>query len=275
MFFSKMHGLGNDFMVINNITQKIVNITPALIRNLSNRNLGIGFDQLLLVNQSKDPTIDFYYRIFNADGSEVEQCGNGARCFAYFVYLKGLTKKKKISVRTKKTHMILEILGNNQIKVNMGEPIFNLSLIPCEWTVQKNYYSIKIFDKNLKFGIVSMGNPHCVTIVKNLSTYEVESIGSLVSNNVVFPNKINVGFMEIVNNSQINLRVYERGIGETKACGSGACAAVATGIYNKLLSEQVKVSLSGGDLYITWKGLGNDMYMTGPATHVYDGYIFL
>lgn len=275
IFFSKMHGLGNDFMVIDNITQKMVNFTPALIRNLSNRNLGIGFDQLLLINQSNDPTVDFYYRIFNADGSEVEQCGNGVRCFAYFVYLKGLTKKKKISVRTKKTHMILEILGNNQIKVNMGKPIFNLALIPCEWTVQKNYYAIKVFDKNLLFGIVSMGNPHCVTIVKNLSTYEVKSIGSLVSNNVIFPNKINVGFMEIINSNNINLRVYERGIGETKACGSGACAAVAIGIYNKLLSEKVKVSLSGGNLYITWKGSGNNMYMTGPATHVYDGYIFL
>lgn len=270
-----MHGLGNDFMVIDNITQKMVNLTPALIHNLSNRNLGIGFDQLLLINQSNDPTVDFYYRIFNADGSEVEQCGNGVRCFAYFVYLKGLTKKKKISVRTKKTHMILEILGNKQIKVNMGEPIFNIALIPCKWTVQKNFYAIKIFDKNLLFGIVSMGNPHCVTIVKNLFTYEVESIGSSVSNNVIFPNKINVGFMEIVNSDNVNLRVYERGIGETKACGSGACAAVAIGIYNKLLSEQVKVSLPGGSLYITWKGSGNNMYMTGSATHVYDGYIFL
>ncbi|MCW5196729.1 diaminopimelate epimerase [Buchnera aphidicola (Pemphigus obesinymphae)] len=275
MFFSKMHGLGNDFMVIDNITQKMVNFTPALIRNLSNRNLGIGFDQLLLINQSNDPTIDFYYRIFNADGSEVEQCGNGVRCFAYFVYLKGLTKKKKISVRTKKTHMILEILENNQIKVNMGEPVFDLALIPCQWTVQKKFYTIKIFDKNLPFGIVSMGNPHCVTIVKNLSAYEVESIGSSVSNNVIFPNKINVGFMEIINSDNINLRVYERGVGETKACGSGACAAVAIGIYNKLLSEQVKVSLSGGNLYITWKGSGNNMYMIGSATHVYDGYIFL
>ncbi|CAL4044093.1 diaminopimelate epimerase [Buchnera aphidicola] len=275
MFFSKMHGLGNDFMVIDNIRQNMVNITSKLIFNLSNRNLGVGFDQLLLVNKSNDSTIDFYYRIFNADGSEVEQCGNGARCFAYFVYLKGLTKKNRIFVSTSTKRMELEIINHNQIKVNMGEPIFDPLLIPFLWMEKKKYYSIKILNKNLLFSIVSIGNPHCVIIVKNLHTYPVESIGSLISNHTLFPEKINVGFMEIINSNHIALRVYERGVGETQACGSGACAAVAIGINNQLLSERVKVSLSGGDLYINWKGLDNDMYMTGPAIHVYDGHIFL
>lgn len=275
LFFSKMHGLGNDFMLIDNIRQKTVDITPELIRYLSDRNLGIGFDQLLLVNKSDHPNVDFHYRIFNADGSEVAQCGNGARCFAYFVYLKGLTNKKKFSISTSKKHMVLEIISKDKIRVNMGEPIFDPILIPCKFKQKKSFYSIKILNKNLKFGIVSMGNPHCVTIVKDLYNYKIKLIGSLVSHHILFPKKINVGFMEIIKHNHINLRVYERGAGETKACGSGACAAVAIGINNKLFSKTVKVCLSGGDLYIDWKGLGNDMYMTGPATHVYDGHIFL
>jgi diaminopimelate epimerase len=275
LFFSKMHGLGNDFMLIDNIRQKTVNITPKLIRYLSDRNLGIGFDQLLLVNKSDNPDVDFHYRIFNANGSEVAQCGNGARCFAYFVYLKGLTDKKNISISTNTKRMVLEIISNDKIKVNMGEPIFDPILIPCRFKEKRSFYSIKILNKYLKFGIVSMGNPHCVTIVKDLYNYGIELIGSLVSHHTLFPTEINVGFMEIIQHDYIRLRVYERGVGETRACGSGACAAVAIGIYNKLLSKTVKVCLSGGDLYIDWEGLGNDMYMTGPATHVYDGHIIL
>ncbi|HXK00681.1 MAG TPA: diaminopimelate epimerase [Buchnera sp. (in: enterobacteria)] len=275
MFFSKMHGLGNDFMLIDNIRQKTVNMTPELICRLSDRNLGIGFDQLLLVNKSDNPNVDFHYRIFNANGSEAAQCGNGARCFAYFVYLKGLTNKKIFSISTNTQRMVLKIISSDKIIVNMGEPIFDPIFIPCQFKEKKNFYSIKILNKNLLFGIVSMGNPHCVTIVKDLYNYKIEPIASLVSRHILFPKEINVGFMEIIKHNYINLRVYERGVGETKACGSGACAAVAIGIYNKLLSNTVKVCLSGGNLYIDWKGLGNDMYMTGPATHVYDGCIFL
>ncbi len=270
--FSKMHGLGNDFMVVDCLTQNIF-FSPDLIRRLADRNRGIGFDQLLVVEAPYDPETDFHYRIFNADGTEVEQCGNGARCFARFVRMKGLTNKISISVSTKKGKMTLKVEDDDQITVNMGEPVFEPNKIPFKATQAEKTYLLRAEDKTLFCGAVSMGNPHCVTVVDDVDNYDVDKYGPLVEGHERFPERVNAGFMEIVSPNEVKLRVYERGAGETQACGSGACGAVAIGIMQELLGEEVKVSLPGGDLYITWKGPGYPLFMTGPAAHVYDGQL--
>ena len=270
--FSKMHGLGNDFMVVDCLTQNIF-FSPDLIRRLADRNRGIGFDQLLVVEAPYDPETDFHYRIFNSDGTEVEQCGNGARCFARFVRMKGLTNRTTISVSTKKGKMSLKVEDDDQITVNMGEPQFEPNKIPFKATQAEKTYLLRAEDKTLFCGAVSMGNPHCVTVVDDVDNYDVDKYGPLVEGHERFPERVNAGFMEIVSPSEIKLRVYERGAGETQACGSGACAAVAIGIMQELLEEDVKVSLPGGDLRIVWQGLGKPLFMTGPATHVYDGQL--
>lgn len=270
--FSKMHGLGNDFMVVDCLTQNIF-FSPDLIRRLADRNRGIGFDQLLVVEAPYDPETDFHYRIFNADGTEVEQCGNGARCFARFVRMKGLTNKISISVSTKKGKMTLKVEDDDQITVNMGEPVFEPNKIPFKATQAEKTYLLRAEDKTLFCGAVSMGNPHCVTVVDDVDNYDVDKYGPLVEAHERFPEHVNAGFMEIVSPSEVKLRVYERGAGETQACGSGACGAVAIGIMQELLGEDVNVSLPGGDLQISWKGPGYPLFMTGPATHVYDGQL--
>ncbi|MDD9157775.1 diaminopimelate epimerase [Aliivibrio sp. S4TY2] len=270
--FSKMHGLGNDFMVVDCLTQNIF-FSPDLIRRLADRNRGIGFDQLLVVEAPYDPETDFHYRIFNADGTEVEQCGNGARCFARFVRMKGLTNKISISVSTKKGKMTLKVEDDDQITVNMGEPVFEPNKIPFKATQAEKTYLLRADDKTLFCGAVSMGNPHCVTVVDNVDNYDVDKYGPLVEGHERFPERVNAGFMEIVSPNEVKLRVYERGAGETQACGSGACGAVAIGIMQELLAEEVNVSLPGGDLQISWKGPGYPLFMTGPATHVYDGQL--
>ncbi|MCG9555277.1 diaminopimelate epimerase [Vibrio sp. Isolate31] len=270
--FSKMHGLGNDFMVVDCITQNIF-FSPDLIRRLADRHTGVGFDQLLVVEAPYDPETDFHYRIFNADGSEVEQCGNGARCFARFVRMKGLTNKYSINVSTKKGKMVLKIEENNLITVNMGIPEFEPSKIPFKAKQPEKTYILRTDAHTLFCGAVSMGNPHVVTVVDDVDTADVNTLGPLLESHERFPERVNAGFMQVVNREEVRLRVYERGAGETQACGSGACGAVAVGITQGLLAENVKVSLPGGDLHISWQGPGKPLYMTGPATHVFDGQL--
>ncbi|UAB70439.1 diaminopimelate epimerase [Vibrio sp. SCSIO 43132] len=270
--FSKMHGLGNDFMVVDCITQNVF-FSPDLIRRLADRHTGIGFDQLLVVEAPYDPETDFHYRIFNADGSEVEQCGNGARCFARFVRMKGLTNKHAISVSTKKGKMVLNIEEGDQVTVNMGEPVFEPSKIPFKAKQKEKTYILRAEDKTLFCGAVSMGNPHVVTVVDDTEMADVDTLGPLLESHERFPERVNAGFMQVISRNEINLRVYERGAGETQACGSGACGAVAVGILQELLDNEVKVHLPGGDLKIRWQGPGKPLYMTGPATHVFDGQL--
>lgn len=272
MHFSKMHGLGNDFMVVDGVTQNVY-FSPELICRLSDRHTGVGFDQLLLVEPPYDPELDFHYRIFNADGSEVSQCGNGARCFARFVRSKGLTNKRQIKVSTQSGRMILNIMENDDVCVNMGEPEFEPQKVPFRAVKAEKTYIIRAEERTVLCGVVSMGNPHCVLQVESIATTEVEIIGPALESHERFPEKANIGFMEIVSREHIRLRVYERGAGETQACGSGACAAVAVGIQQGVLGSQVKVDLPGGSLNISWDGPGSPLLMTGPATSVYDGVI--
>ena len=274
MQFSKMHGLGNDFVVVDGVTQNVF-FTSETIQRLADRHRGIGFDQLLLVEPPYDPELDFHYRIFNADGSEVSQCGNGARCFARFVTLKGLTNKKDISVSTQKGNMVLTVKDDNQIRVNMGEPIWEPAKIPFTANKFEKNYILRTDIQTVLCGAVSMGNPHCVVQVDDIQTANVEQLGPLLESHERFPERVNAGFMQIINKEHIKLRVYERGAGETQACGSGACAAVAVGIMQGLLSNRVQVNLPGGLLIIEWNGVGHPLYMTGEATHVYDGFITL
>lgn len=270
--FSKMHGLGNDFMVVDCITQNIF-FSPDLIRRLANRHTGIGFDQLLVVEAPYDPETDFHYRIFNADGSEVEQCGNGARCFARFVRMKGLTNKFSVSVSTKKGKMVLNLEEDDQVTVNMGEPVFEPSKIPFKAKQVEKTYILRTDEHTLFCGAVSMGNPHVVTVVDDVETADVDALGPLLESHERFPERVNAGFMQVVDRGEVRLRVYERGAGETNACGSGACGAVAVGIVQGLLDSSVSVHLPGGTLQIEWQGPGHPLYMTGPATHVFDGQL--
>lgn len=274
MQFSKMHGLGNDFVVVDGVTQNVY-FPEEIIRRLADRHRGIGFDQLLLVEPPYDPELDFHYRIFNADGSEVAQCGNGARCFARFVQLKGLTNKKDIAVSTQTGKMILSINDDDSVRVNMGEPIWEPAKIPFIANKFEKNYIIRTDIQTVLCGAVSMGNPHCVVQVDNIETANVAQLGPLLEQHERFPERVNVGFMQIISPSHIKLRVYERGAGETQACGSGACAAAAVGIMQGLLEAKVKVDLPGGSLLIEWQGEGQPLYMTGDATHIYDGVIKL
>ncbi|TNH43429.1 diaminopimelate epimerase [Photorhabdus luminescens] len=274
MQFSKMHGLGNDFMVVDAVTQNVY-FSPELICRLADRHTGVGFDQLLVVEAPYDPDMDFHYRIFNADGSEVAQCGNGARCFARFVRLKGLINKRDIKVSTQSGRMMLSITNDDQVCVNMGEPEFEPHHVPFRALRAEKTYILRVVERTVLCGVVSMGNPHCVIQVADVETAEVEILGPALESHERFPERANIGFMQILNRGHIRLRVYERGVGETQACGSGACAAVAVGIQQQLLDNHVRVDLPGGSLFICWDGPGKPLYMTGPATHVYDGAIHL
>lgn len=269
-----MHGLGNDFMVVNAVTQNVF-FSPELIRRLADRHLGIGFDQLLIVEPPYDPDLDFHYRIFNANGSEVAQCGNGARCLARFVRLKGLTNKSDIHVSTQSGRMMLHVTNKEIISVNMGEPKFEPQQVPFHTKKAENIYSLQVAEQTVMFGAVSIGNPHCVIQVDDVKTAPVEILGPVLESHKLFPESVNVGFMEVVSPEHIRLRVYERGVGETQACGSGSCAAVACGIQQGILAEKVRVDLLNGTLDITWKGVGQPLSMSGTATYVYDGFIHL
>ena len=272
--FSKMHGLGNDFMVVDGITQKIF-FSPELIRRLADRHFGIGFDQLLLVEPPYDPEQDFHYRIFNADGSEVQQCGNGARCFARFVRLKGLTNRDRIAVSTMSGRIVLQLEHDNQVTVNMGVPEFEPAKVPFRAQKAEKTYLLRVAEQTVMCGVVSMGNPHCVLEVENVKTAPVETLGAELESFDRFPERVNVGFMELVSANEIRLRVFERGAGETMACGTGACAAAVVGIAQGKLRDRVKVHLPGGTLQIAWKGPGTPVFMTGPAEHVFGGEVEL
>ena len=274
MQFSKMHGLGNDFMVIDGVTQSVF-LTDELIRKLADRHRGVGFDQLLLVEAPYDPDLDFHYRIFNADGSEVSQCGNGARCFARFVSLKGLTDKQDIRVSTANGKMVLSLQEDGQVRVNMGKPIWEPAKVPFIANKFEKNYLLRTELQTAICGVVSMGNPHAVLQVENVQTAPVNELGPLLENHERFPERANIGFMQVMNRHHIKLRVFERGAGETQACGSGACAAAAVGIMQGALDSPVRVDLPGGTLMIEWQSEGSPLYMTGDAEHVYDGFLKL
>lgn len=272
--FSKMHGLGNDFLVLDNVTQNVY-LPNDQIRLLADRHFGIGFDQMLVVEPPYDPDLDFHYRIFNADGSEVGQCGNGARCFAKFVRMKGLINRNKIRVSTHSGKMTLYVERDGNISVTMPVPQFEPSKIPFNAQKAEGTYILRSEEETILCGAVSMGNPHCVITVDDVEKAPVEKLGKQLTQHERFPKGVNVGFMEVVSPEFIKLRVYERGAAETLACGSGACAAVVIGQMQKKLAKQVTVQLPGGKLNIFWKGPGNPVKMTGPAIHVYDGQLHL
>ncbi|PCI43158.1 MAG: diaminopimelate epimerase [Moraxellaceae bacterium] len=277
--FTKMHGLGNDFVVIDGVTQDIA-LSTAQIRALANRNFGVGCDQILLVEPPSAPDQDFKYRIFNASGDEVEQCGNGARCFAKFVRDRKLTFKKSIRVETNGGNIILHCQENGDVRVDMGAPNFSpadipLQLLQKQATPQAQQYTTQLEQQTVTFAAVSMGNPHAVIRVNDAATANVAELGPQLSRHACFPQQCNVGFMEIINPQQIRLRVYERGAGETLACGTGACAAVVSGIEQGLLSSPVQVDLTAGSLQIAYDGGDNTVIMTGPATAVFEGKIII
>ena len=273
--FSKMHGLGNDFMVVDGVTQKIF-FSPELIKRLSDRHFGVGFDQLLLVEPPYDPEVDFHYRIFNADGSAVQMCGNGARCFVRFVVDHGLTNKRDIKVSTVSGVLRLKLNNDDSVTVNMGVPQLEPEKLPFIADGESETYelSVKGFDQ-VTIGAVSMGNPHAVINVKDVKTAPVHELGALVERHERFPERVNVGFSQKVNEHEINLRVFERGCGETLACGTGACAAVVAGIVQQRLVSPVKVNLPGGSLNISWEGKNSPVMMSGPAVLVYEGQIVI
>ena len=272
--FTKMHGLGNDFVVIDAINQD-VDLSEGDVRLIADRHFGIGCDQLLLVEISESDDIDFVYRIFNADGGEVEQCGNGARCFAVFVREKGLTDKDVIRVETASGVIELHVQDDGQITVNMGIPEFSPWKIPFNADTRRSEYSLDVNGEVLQIGAVSMGNPHAVTVVKNVDMAAIDELGAGIESHPLFPNRVNAGFMQIIDDAHIRLRVYERGAGETLACGTGACAAMVIGNVQGYLSEQVQVDLPGGSLQISWQGDASPVMMTGPATTVFEGKITL
>ena len=272
--FTKMHGLGNDFVVIDAINQS-VSLTPEQVQWLADRHFGIGCDQLLLVEAASTAAADFRYRIYNADGGEVEQCGNGARCFMQFVHDQGLTDKSQIQVETAGGPLQLIQLGDGRISVDMGVPRLEPADIPFIAANRASTYALDVLDLHLEIVAISMGNPHAVLLVDDIEAAAVARIGPAIENHPRFPERTNVGFMQIVDAGSIRLRVFERGAGETLACGSGACAAVVAGRLRERLSESVKVILNGGELVVSWAGDGQPVLMTGPATTVYQGRIEL
>nr|WP_228375737.1 MULTISPECIES: diaminopimelate epimerase [Methylomonas] len=274
MNFTKMQGLGNDFVVIDAINQQI-QLTTAQIRFLADRHFGVGCDQLLLVERPISDNAEFKYRIFNADGSEVAQCGNGARCFARFVRDKGLSKKDEIIVDTDARQLTLRFAAGDLVTVEMGVPALEPKQIPLNVSEQSKLYKVKLAETEVEFAAVSMGNPHAVIRVDDVANAPVLSIGARLECHELFPERANIGFMQIVNRRQIKLRVYERGAAETLACGSGACAAVVAGIEQGLLDQDVQVQLPGGELIISWIGSGHPVLMTGAATTVFEGQIKL
>jgi len=272
--FTKMQGIGNDFVVIDAVTQS-VSLSPEQIRQISDRHFGVGCDQLLLVEASTRADAEFHYRIYNADGGEVEQCGNGARCFARFVSDQGLTDSREIAVETAGGLIRLILEDDGQVTVDMGVPNFDPSSLPFTADATAKSYDIVVNGEKYAIGAVSVGNPHAVLLVDSVATAPVATLGAALENHPRFTQRVNVGFMEIVDRGHIRLRVFERGVGETLACGTGACAAVAVGIRNGQLDHQVVAELRGGELNIRWNGEGSSLLMTGPAVTVYQGQIEL
>ncbi len=272
--FTKMHGLGNDFMVVDLISQRAY-FDAVTIQRLADRHFGIGFDQLLIVEPPDEPNVDFKYRIFNADGSEVEQCGNGVRCFARFVHDRQLTNKTKLKVQTCSGIVEPELGPNGWVRVNMGYPRFLPNEIPFVAEEPENLYDLALAnDESISIDVVNMGNPHAVTIVPNVLTADVAKIGPQVESHERFPERVNAGFMQIIDEKHARLRVFERGVGETLACGTGACAAAVSGMRRGLLANNVEIELAGGKLQIEWQE-GGVVWMTGPTATVYEGRLDL
>jgi diaminopimelate epimerase len=272
--FTKMQGLGNDFVVIDAYSQA-VSLTSAQIKQIADRHFGVGCDQLLVVEKPRNPSADFRYRIFNADGGEVEQCGNGARCFVRFVHDKKLTEKSQICVETASGIIYPKLEDNGLVTVDMGAPRFEPAEIPFVADKLAETYPLKLGNEVITISSVSMGNPHAVQIVPNIDTAAVESQGPLIENHERFPQRVNAGFMQILDEHHIKLRVFERGAGETLACGTGACAAAVAGIQLGKLQSPVTVSMRGGQLSIAWQGKSTSVMMTGPAVTVFEGQLSL
>jgi diaminopimelate epimerase len=272
--FTKMHGAGNDFVVLDGVRQDI-ELSPAQLRMLADRHFGVGCDQILIVEKAVSKEADFRYRIFNADGGEVEQCGNGARCFLRFVHDQKLTTKREIVVETRGGLISPRLEQDGRVSVDMGEPVFDPALVPFEGGSGAVIESLAIADDMLDVSVLSMGNPHAVLVVDDIESAPVEKLGPMIEHHPRFPKRVNAGFMQVMDRHSIRLRVYERGAGETLSCGTGACAAVVAGIRRSLLDSPVSVATRGGVLSIAWNGNGQPVHMTGPAITVFAGEINL
>ena len=272
--FTKMHGLGNDFVVFDGLVQDI-ELKPEQIRLIADRHFGVGCDQVLFIGSSDNPEVDVRYRIFNASGEEVEQCGNGVRCIANYLFRRGVVSTDVLTVDTINGVIKVYKDGNDSIRVNMGVPQFEPSKVPLRADTRKMHYSMDLSGQTIELMALSMGNPHAVFVVDDIEKALVHSLGQAVQAHEMFPKGVNVGFMQVLDREHIRIRVYERGVGETLACGSGACAAVVAGCMDNRLANEVDVGLNGGHLTIAWEGEGNPVWMTGPATTVYEGKIEL
>lgn len=272
--FTKMHGLGNDFVVLD-ATRAPIDLAAGEFRKLADRHVGIGCDQVLLIEPPRTPDTDFYYRIFNADGGEVEQCGNGARCFVRYVHEKGLTRKREIRVGTLGGVIIPRLEADGQVTVNMGLPEFDAARIPFKASEQALTYQLDIGGELIEISALSIGNPHAVQIVADVAAAPVATQGPRIERHPRFPQGVNAGYLQVVDRTHARLRVYERGAGETLACGTGACAAVVAGTVRGFLAPPVTVTMRGGDLGISWAGPGAQVMMTGPAVTVFEGEIVL
>ncbi|MBS1106809.1 MAG: diaminopimelate epimerase [Deltaproteobacteria bacterium] len=272
--FTKMQGVGNDFVVIDGVRQR-VDLTPALARKLADRHFGVGCDQILLVEPAGAPGVDFRYRIFNADGGEVEQCGNGARCFVRFVREQGLTAKAEIRVETKGGVIAPRLEADDEVTVDMGAPVFEAKRIPFVTDSDAIVQPLDVDGETVMITALSMGNPHAVQIVADVDAAPVATQGPKIEAHPRFPQRVNAGYMQVLDRERIRLRVYERGAGETLACGTGACAAVVAGIRRGLLEPSVRVAARGGELTIAWAGADNPVFLTGPAVTVFEGEVDL
>jgi diaminopimelate epimerase len=270
--FTKMHGAGNDFVVVDLISQRY-KLRPRDVRKLADRHFGVGCDQVLVVEAPRNPEVDFSYRIFNADGGEVEQCGNGARCFARFVREKKLTAKRVITVETAAGIIELRVRNRQDVEVDMGVPVLDPAKIPFAAELRADSYPLQVEGTELEIGAVSMGNPHAILRVDNVDNADVAGLGPKIESHPDFPQRVNVGFMQVVSDNHIALRVFERGVGETLACGTGACAAVVYGVSRGWLRDLVTVDLPGGKLSVSWGGAGQPVIMTGPTEVVFEGTI--
>jgi diaminopimelate epimerase len=270
--FTKMQGAGNDFVVLDGIGQQVA-LTPAQLRRLADRHFGVGADQILVVERPETPGVDFRYRIFNADGGEVEQCGNGARCFVRFVRDKGLTTQAEIRVETLSGIIVPRLEADGRVTVDMGRPIFDPRRVPFDTDSDALLQSLDVDGVTVRITVLSMGNPHAVQVVDDVPSAPVATLGPQIERHPRFPQRVNAGFMQLVDRHRIRLRVFERGAGETLACGTGACAAAVAGIKRGLLESPVEVETRGGQLTIMWQGADNAVWMTGPAETVFDGEI--
>jgi len=274
LYFTKMQGAGNDFVMLDLISQRFL-LRPLHIRRLADRHYGVGCDQVLVVEPPTDPNADFAYRIFNADGSEVSQCGNGARCFARFVRDRRLTRKRTLVAQTRAGLLSMQIQGDGSVEVTQGIPAFAPADIPLLTAAQADSYTLTVAGRTVEFGALSLGNPHAVIVVDDAGLAPVAEIGAALQQHDAFPERVNVGFMQIRSRDSIVLRVYERGVGETLACGSGACAAAVYGILRGWLDSPVDVTLPGGKLRVSWPGHGEAVVLAGPTESVFEGSINL